>query len=94
MTAEKDQPPIIPLLTQTPGAGRTLWRCFSYLHGYRRYVIGAYLLLFAINGLTRQQRDINTAEIKFIGHRVNIGAAIDEIRTGATHQKIIASLTV
>ena len=52
MTAEKDQPPIIPLLTQTPGAGRTLWRCFSYLHGYRRYVIGAYLLLFAINGLT------------------------------------------
>ena len=49
MTTEKDQTETIPLLAQTPGAGRILRRCFGYLRNYRRYVAGAYILLALIN---------------------------------------------
>ncbi|MBN1922553.1 MAG: ABC transporter ATP-binding protein [Anaerolineae bacterium] len=49
MTTEKDQTGTIPLLAQTPGAGRILRRCFGYLRNYRRYVAGAYILLALIN---------------------------------------------
>lgn len=49
MTTEKDQTETIPLLAQTPGAGRILQRCFGYLRNYRRYVAGAYTLLAFIN---------------------------------------------
>ena len=49
MTTEKDQTETIPLLAQTPGAGRILRRCFGYLRNYRRYVVGAYTLLAFIN---------------------------------------------
>ncbi len=52
MTVENTKPEAIPLLAETPGAGRILRRCFGYLHNYRRYVAGAYGLLVAINVLT------------------------------------------
>lgn len=51
MTTKKDQTETIPLLAQTPGAGRILRRCFGYLRNYRRYVAGAYTLLAFINVL-------------------------------------------
>lgn len=50
-TFDHTTPPAIPLLTETPGAGRILRRCFGYLRGYVGYVSGAILLLIAINAL-------------------------------------------
>lgn len=52
LSTGRAQAETIPLLAETPGAGRILRRCFGYLRGYRRPVIGAYILLAAINALT------------------------------------------
>ncbi len=38
--------------TAPPGAGRILWRCFSYLRPYRRLILGAYLLTLIGIGLS------------------------------------------